>query len=203
MAGKNETAAVNDVESASPGKKVSQSAFVRQYLTKKPRASYRELADKFAKENNGAELNGSLFYQIRAKLGISGRDSRGTSDAPNRSEYIRKNLLENPDLGPAELNNLWQQEGFPGELRPALYYQVKRRMKLSSERPARRSSRGPGRPRKASSTTTRTLFSERQTQYVNIEKALDELIQQAEQLNDNKLSGVLRQARRQVSVALV
>ena len=125
-------------------------------------------------------------------------------DAPNRSEFIRKNLLENPELGPRDLANLWRESGFPGELSSSLFYQVKARRGT----PTGQRGRPPGTGKKAAPTTpaARTVATGVGTSdpgFGAVETTLDQLIPVADRLGDRRLADLLRQARRRASAKLV
>jgi hypothetical protein len=204
MARTSEKSAVAEPTTKRGKQGANQSEFIRAFLTDNPQGAAAQAAKQWQESGHESRLNRSLFYQIRTKMGLKSQDSsargrQGSDDAPNRSEYIRKNLLENPELSALEIARLWTQEGFPGTLKPALYYQVKRRMGLSSRR------RGP--KARAAARTIRPLIAtgrnNSQEQYLRLELALDALIRDAERLGDNQLSLALRQARRRVASQLV
>lgn len=209
MARKNENSESSTAVAEPEAGKPNQSAFIRDFLAQDTSASYADIARAWGEEGNDSKLNNSLFYQIRGKLGLTkarraGR-SGGSPDEPNRSEYIRKNLLENPDLSASQLTAQWNEEGFSGELTPSLFYQVKRRMGLSTKRgsskpstTARKTRVLPRKTNKTSNTST-----DRQSEYSRIERTLDSLIGDADQIKDTALATALRQARRVASAALV
>lgn len=204
MARTSKESAVAETKSTRAKGQTSQSEFIREFLTNNPEGSASQANQKWEKAGNTSPLNSSLFYQVRAKMGLSAKGTgrrvrRGSDDQPNKSEYIRKNLLENPELSATELGQLWQQEGFPGELSPALYYQVKRRMGIAGSR------RGPRARKVNRRTTQRTVnaLNRRYEQYLRLELTLDSLIHEAESIGDAKLASALNQARRQIASALI
>lgn len=139
----------------------------------------------------------------------SARSPISAAEAPSRSEFIRKTLLENPGVSLPGIQQAWGDNGFPGTISPVLFYQVRSRMK---KQPGRRGKRGSqpaplgGRfkgqfdenlvgPKGKLSRRGEALFA--------IEEMLDSLIALTVELNEDEISELLRQARRKVSATLI
>ena len=115
----------------------------------------------------------------------------------NKSEFIRGVLSENAAAKPADVVAAWKDAGHREDLNPTLYYQVKRSMGLSK---GRRRKKG----RKAAVMVGAPAATNGSgSGYLDIERSLDQLIGQAAELRDNKLTEALRGARRLASTKLV
>jgi metal-responsive CopG/Arc/MetJ family transcriptional regulator len=108
--------------------------------------------------------------------------------APNRSEFIRNLLESNRRIKLAAVQEAWTKSGQKGEIKSALFYQVKRKMKRGG-----RKTKGAAAPFAAAASNG----------YLGMEVALDKLVTQADAMNNKPLAEALRVARRMASAKLV
>ncbi len=100
------------------------------------------------------------------------------------SPFIREQLEKNPKITGKEVAETWKAAGNKITFSPTLFYQVKGRLRLTN-------SRGRGRPRKRYGGLER------------IERELDGLVAQADDLGEKKVAESLRGARRVLAGRLV
>lgn len=108
--------------------------------------------------------------------------------APNRSEFIRNLLQSNRRMKLAAVQEAWAKSGQKGEIKSALFYQVKRKMK-----------RGGGKQRGAAA----QIAGAASNGYLGMEVALEKLVTQADGMGNKPLAEALRVARRMASAKLV
>ena len=104
----------------------------------------------------------------------------------SRSEFIRKAIAENNEVSPKEIQQAWNDKGFPAKLQPSatLFYQVKSKS---------------GKSRRVPSASSPPTKSDKTPSIFEIEQQLDNLIVLAREMKDAILTESLLVARRQVS----
>ena len=112
----------------------------------------------------------------------------------NKSAFIRGALESNPKATLAEIQAAWTAEGHAGDLNSTLVYQVKSKLGLGARRKKRRG------PKPAGVVGEPQVFEKG---YLQIERQLDGLIADAQELKDTKLVARLREARRYASAKLL
>lgn len=115
---------------------------------------------------------------------------------PNKSAFIRDILLADPKASAKDVQAKWVDAGNKDGLNPTLFYLMKNKLGLSKPR-------GGGRRGRRPAAAAAPTGGEPNGGYLEIERALDRLISQAEGLSDRKLAEDLRQARRRASMALI
>lgn len=125
------------------------------------------------------------------------------SGRPNRSEFIRQHLSQNPGAKLADVNQAWKKAGNSGSLTPTLFYQVKSKAGFAKRRRGRRPGRPAGRPTGRGPGRPPRVMQAGGSDYAAIEESLDALIATATNLGDVRLASDLRAARRHASAKLV
>lgn len=115
--------------------------------------------------------------------------SKKESTVPSRSQFIRDYIQNNPIGKFEDIVDAWVEAGYPKDKMPTktLYYQVKPRK---------------GKKRKKTVKDDATVQTT-DNSYLKFEKALEQLVQEAESMSDKKLAEAIRQARRVASSKLV
>lgn len=125
------------------------------------------------------------------------RKKRG--DGPTRSDFIRDQLKANPNVSAKDVQDAWAKAGHKPALKTTLFYLIKGKLGLSK----RRKGKGRRGRRRAEAAVVAQAAASPNGSYLDIERALDKLIHQADEIGDRKLADALRQARRRASTALI
>lgn len=177
-----------------PGK----SAFIREQFRKNPNVTMKETATAWAEAGNTSKLHDALFYQIKKSLGLGPKTSGKRDQKVNRSGFIRDYLGEHPQASLKEVVEAWKGSGQKDDLNPTLYYQMKNQLKLGGGK--RTSTSG-------SSSSAAPSWSKSSKSsggdYLELEQALDGLIDMARRLDNDRLVDQLRHARRIASAQIL
>lgn len=114
---------------------------------------------------------------------------------PNRSEFIREVLRQNPKAKHHDVVAAWQAAGHSGQITHTLFY--KARLRKS------RKSKFARRQHQKAKPVIEPKGSAPIGDYVAIERTLDRLVEQSEQLGDRVLTDAIRAARRRASAKLI
>jgi hypothetical protein len=166
---------------------------------------FRDANSNFDRAKDGASggANERFFSKPRSReLQSMAKKSAGK---PNMSDFIRAALKANSKASAKEVIQGWKDAGNPGELKASLFYLVKNKAGYSTPRGGKkRRGRPPGAAKATGAAAPKAAAPRRSTSvYLEMEQALDALVQLAENVGDSGLAAALRTARRSVSAQLV
>lgn len=113
----------------------------------------------------------------------------------NRSEFIREVLRQNPRAKHQDVVAAWKAAGHSGQITHTLFYKARIR--------TARKGKSVGRQRQNVKPVVESRDTAPADNYIDIERSLDRLVEQAEQLGDHKLADAIRAARRRASAKLI
>ena len=123
---------------------------------------------------------------------------------PNMSEFIRLALKANPKASAKEVIQGWKDAGNSGELKNSLFYLVKNKAGYSKPRGGKKRRGRPVGSKNVAAAAPKAATPRKSTNvYLEMEQALDALVQLAEGIGNVDLAASLRTARRSVSAQLV